>query len=331
LFIDALELLERQRRGALDPVVEQEYARSLMDLGWDARNQQRYDEALDWLQRAQEALEDLAHNSQDLEVILSIDEVRGSIALLFGRRGQDESRRRLLESHIRMLERLSERPGGDPAIGLLAAFARLSVDPDHSASAKIRAAIERFPADRRLPNRLAEKLAVWIAHDIHPYPSDPKSTGKPQGRLDPDVHARAVILALDSRCEAVGVYPALLPAAALQVCGIAVSRGFEQRQAGRLDDARWTTASLFAFGKVLSGRDPSEAAFHVVLSEAFDQEAKNAWKVNDRPTIEAATRNALAAARTALHLEPRNTAARIKVEGLTDKIVRLASGRPAPQ
>ncbi len=181
------------------------------------------------------------------------------------------------------------------------------VAPDQSASAKIRAAMERFPADRRLPQRLEERLAVWIARDIQPYPSDPKSTGKPQGRLDPDVHARAVIRALDSRCEALGVYPALLPAAAMQVCGIAVGRAAEQRKAGRLDDARWTAASLFAFGKVLARRDPNEAAFHVVLSEAFEQEAKNAWKVKDFPTIEAATRNALVAAWTALHLDPRNT------------------------
>ncbi len=107
-------------------------------------------------------------------------------------------------------------------------------------------------------------------------------------------------------------------------------RAFEQRKAGRLDDARWTAASLFAFGTVLARRDPNEAAFHVVLCEAFEQEAKNAWKVNDFPTIEAATRNALVAACTALHLDPRNTAAQMKVTGLQDKIVGLALRRPPP-
>ena len=143
--------------------------------------------------------------------------------------------------------------------------------------------MERFPADQTAPATAGRQLAVWIARDIQPYPSDPKSTGKPQGRLDPDVHARSVILALDSRCEALGVYPALLPAAALQVCGIAIGRAAEQRKAGRLDDARWTAASLFAFGKLLVRRDPNEASFHVVLSEAFDQEAKNAWKSMTSP------------------------------------------------
>ncbi len=331
LSMDAIELLEGRRSGALDPEVEDAYARILIDLGWAAREQQRYDEALVWLQRAEEALKGLAHEPQNLQVIFSIDDVRRTIADLFRRRGQDESRRRLLESHIGMLERLSGHAGVDPAIGLLAALARVILAPDKSASAELRAAVERFPADRRFPPRLAERLAVWIARDIQPYPSDPKSTGKRQGRLDPDVHARAVIRALDSGCEALGVYPALLPAAASQVSGIAVVRAAEQRKAGRLEDARWTAASLLSFGKVLARRDPNEALFHVVLSEAFDQEAKNAWKVSDFPTIEAATRNALAAARTALHLEPRNTFARNKVAGLQDKMVGLTSQRPPPQ
>jgi tetratricopeptide (TPR) repeat protein len=331
LLMDAIELLEGRRSGALDPDVEQAYARILINLGWAAQYQQRYDEALVWLQRGEEVLEVLAHEPQNLQVVLLIDDVRQSIASLFGRRCQDESRRRLLESHARMLERLSERAGSDPAIGLLAALARVDLAPDRCTSEKIRAAMDRFPADGRLPKRLERRLAVWIARDIQPYPSGLKSTGQPQGRLDPDVHARAVILALDSRCEALGVYPALLPAAAAQVCGIAAGRAAEQRKAGRLDDARWTAASLFAFGKVLVRRNPNEALFHALLSDAFEQQAKNAWKVNDFPTIEAATRNALVAACTAIRLDPRNTYARVKVAGLQDKIVGLNSQRPPAQ
>jgi serine/threonine protein kinase/tetratricopeptide (TPR) repeat protein len=331
LYMDAMELLEARRSGADDPDVTLAYGRSLMDLGRAARDEKRYDEALVWYKRADEALKDLAHETQDLQVIFSFDEARRMIGWVFHDQGQDESRRTLLESHIGMLERLSERAGADPAIGLLAALARVSATPDKSASAKIRAAMERFPTDRRLPQRLEERLAPWIARDIEPYPSDPKSTDKPRGRPDPDVHARAVVLALDAKCEALGVYPALFPAAAMHVCAIAVTRGADQRRAGRLDDARWTAASLLAFGQALAQRDPNEAMFHVVLCEAFDQEAKNAQKVKDVPTIEAATRNALVEAGTAIHLDPRNKYARIKVAGLQDKIVGLTSRRPPPQ
>ncbi len=227
-----------------------------------------------------------------------------------------------------MLERLSEHAGGDPAIGLLAALARLDLAPDDSASAKLRAAIQRFPANGRLPQLFEGRVAEWIASDIQPYPSGPNSTGEPKGRLDPDAHAHAVIRALESRCEALGVYPALLPAAALQVAGIAADRAAEQRKAGRLDDARQTAACLSAFAKMLARRDPNEAAFHLVLCEAFEQESKNAWKVEDYPTIEDGDCGRhWAKPATALRLDPRNADARLMVAGLQDKLVGLAAGR----
>ncbi len=335
LLMDSLELLEGRRRGALDPDVEQAYARALMELGWAARDQVRYDEALGWFKRALEVLEGLAREPQDLQVIVSIDQSRRTIAWLYGRRGLDEPRERLLESNIRMLERLSERAEGDPAIGLLAALDRFDLTPDDGARGKLRAAIQRFPASRPVPQVFQERVAVWIARDVQPYPSSPNSTGNPQGRLDPDAHARAVIRALESRCEALGVYPALFPDAAGQVCGIGCGRSAEQRKAGRLDDARWTAASLFAFGKILARRDPNQAAFHMLLSEAFEQESKNAWEAFNQeseearkkfehfPAIEQATRNALGAARAALRLEPSSTWARIKVAGLQDKLADL--------
>src|SRR5262249_34923956 len=148
-----------------------------MELASDARHQERYDEMLAWLGRAEKVLEGLAQEPQNLQVLISIDDVRREIGWEYNRRGEDESQRRLLESHIRMLERLSERAGGNPAIGLLAALARVRVAPDQSASAKIHSAMARFPADRRLPQLLAKRLAMWIAREIQPYAFDPKSTG----------------------------------------------------------------------------------------------------------------------------------------------------------
>jgi serine/threonine protein kinase len=331
LLTDALELLEGRRSRADDPDVELAYARTLMELGWAARDQQRDDEMLVWLERAAPVLEGLAKRPQNLEVIVSIDESQRAIAGLFARRGLQALRRNVLESHTRRLERLSERAGSDPAIGLLVAMAKTDLAPESSARAGIREAMERLAVNGRLPGRLGWRVATWIAHDLQPYPSDPKSTGKPHGRLNPDVHGRAVFRALESRCEVLAVYPALLPSVAMAVCGIAVGRAVEQRMAGRLDDARWTAASLSTFGKILARRDPKEAMFQIVLCEAFDQEGKNAWKVEDFPTIEAATRNALVAARTALRLDPRNHFARTKVAGLQDKIVGLTMRQPVPQ
>jgi len=121
----------------------------------------------------------------------------------------------------------------------------------------------------------------------------------------------------------------LLPAAALQVAGIAARRGAEQRKAGRLDDARQTAACLSAFAKKLARRDPDEAAFHLVLCEAFAQESKNAWKVEDCATIEDSLRKALGEACIALRRDPRNADARLCVAVLQDTLFGLASERPS--
>jgi hypothetical protein len=101
----------------------------------------------------------------------------------------------------------------------------------------------------------------------------------------------------------------------------------EHPAAGRLDDARRTAACLAAFARKLVRRNSAEPWFHVVLSEAFVQEAKNAWKVKDFPTIEGATRNALVEACTGLHLDPRNQEAQDKVSALQDTMVGLTSRR----
>jgi hypothetical protein len=195
--------------------------------------------------------------------------------------------------------------------------------------AKLRTAIQRFPTNRRLPELVEARVAAWIASDVNPYPSGPISTGEPKSRLDPDSHADLVIRALESRCEAFGVNHCLLPEAAIQVAGIAAYRSTQQREAGRLDDARKTALCLSTFAKLLVRREPNEAAFHVVLSVAFEQESKNAWQIKDYATIENALRKALGQACTALRLDPRNASARLRVAGLQDKLFGLASERPS--
>ena len=157
------------KTAADDPDVDEAYARALMELGWIARDQERYDEMLVFFQRAEAVLEGLAHDPRKLDVILSIDESRRAIAWLLGRRGLEEPRRRLLESHIRMLEQLSEHAGGEPAIGLLAALARSDLALDRSARARSSAPRSSdFAANRRLSERFEWKVADWIAEDIQP-------------------------------------------------------------------------------------------------------------------------------------------------------------------
>ena len=306
-----------------------QYARALMELGRVAHSQNCIDEALVWFQRAEEALEGLVHDSRYLDLIVFIDGQRRTIASVFGRSGLEGPRRRLLEMHLRELERLSELGGGDSAIELLATLVRLELAPDADASTKLRAAIQNFPPNERIPLLSQGSLADWIASDVQTYPFRTNPNGEWKGCLDPDAHARAVIRRLESWCEALGVDD-LLPCAAIQVAGMAAGRGAEQRKAHRLDDARQTAACLSAFARTLVQRDPDQAAFHMALCIAFEQESKNAWQVHDYTAIEDALRKALSEAFTALHLDPRNSNARLNVASLQEKLVGLISERRKP-
>jgi hypothetical protein len=120
----------------------------------------------------------------------------------------------------------------------------------------------------------------------------------------------------------------LLPAAARHLAGIVATRGAEQRMALRLDDARQTAACLSALANKLARRNPNNATFHVLLSEAFEQESKNGWKIFDYSAIEHALRNGLGEARIAFRLDPRNADARRSVAVLQERLLNLPSARP---
>jgi hypothetical protein len=330
LLMDSLDLLEGRRSGPDDQDVEQAYARALIGLAWVAEQQGRSEEEMVLLQRAEATLENLlVQGPPRMDVIISIHRSRRRIASLQSRSGLEGPRRRLMESHVRMLERLSERAGVDPAIGLLTNLVRLGLATDDGPSTKLRTAIRKLPANSRLPAWLEREVASAIASDCNPYPSGPNSTGESTGRLDPYAHADAVIRALESRCEALGVGHSLLPAAAFQVAGIAASRGGEQRKVDRLDDALHTAACLSAFAKTLVRRDHNEAWFHLVLCQALAQESKNARRIPDHAKVEDGLRKALGEACTALRLDPRNAQARLDVAILRDKLVTLVSEPPS--
>ena len=52
----------------------------------------------------------------------------------------------------------------------------LKLAADASAIATLRAAIQRFPANRRLPEVFEARIGDWIASDVNPYPSGPNRT-----------------------------------------------------------------------------------------------------------------------------------------------------------
>ncbi len=267
----------------------------------------------------------------ELDAIASLDSVRLSIADQFGRRGLERERRELLGAHVRMLEQPCEPAGDDPSIKLLAALTRAELAPDGSLFTALHTAIRGFPARARLPFRIEAKVGSWIARAANAYPSDARSNGESDDRLDPEAHADRVIRSIESACTRIGADRHLLPTAAYRVAVIAARRGAEQRGAGRFDEARQTAARLFAFANKLLQRDPREAKFHLLLSLALGQEAKNAWRVPDYNLIEEKLRQAVIEARSALQLDPQSVNARWMLRTLQDKLVGVPSKPPTAQ
>ena len=329
LLTDSLTFLEELKNRTGDRDVDVESAKMLIELGYAAQNEGYWDEATIFFRRAEKVLSGLVHDPRDLKPIIMIDSLRRSIAGSLDRDGQVETRRRLLESHIQMLDRLNDHSDADPSIGLLAELARLNLAPDASACVKLRARLQRFPADTRLSQGLQRRLVEWMLSDVDPYPSGTDARGKPMGHLEPDAHADAVILAIESRREAIGADTDVFPAVAYEVAMTATCRAAVQRGAGRFDDARRTAACLSAFAKKLVRRNPEDATFRIVRSEAFVQEAKIAWKeeVKDYAAIETAWRQALEQAGTALRLDPKNFQTRIRIANLQEKLSKLTAGR----
>ena len=332
LLMDSLDLLEGRRYGADDPDVDEAYARALMELGRVAHNQRRLDEALVWFQRAEEALEGLVHDPRHLEEIVLIDESRRAIASLFGRSGREEQRRRILESHIRMLERLSKNAGGDPAIGLLATLVRLELAPDDSAIANTPRRDPEIPGQiddsRQSSKRKWRSGLPATSTRIHPAPTPPAnpradSTRTPtpiwsSGRSSQD--ARRSALTLPCFPPRPSRWAALPPLGA---------RSNEIR-------AAWTTPARPPHVSLLSpGRWHEEILtrrrFTCYCASPSSRNQKTPGRVQDYTAIEDALRKALGEARTALRLDPRNAEARLDVATLQDKLVGLPSGRKKPK
>jgi hypothetical protein len=172
-------------------------------------------------------------------------------------------------------------------------------------------------------------VGSWIAREANAYPSDPRSNGESDDRLDPEAHADRVIRSIESACTRIGADRHLLPTAAYRVAVIAARCSAEQRDAGRFDEARQTAARMSAFANKLLQRDPHEAKFHLLLCLALGQEAKNAWRVPDYTLIEEKLRQAVREARAALQLDPQYIDAREALSTLQDKLVGVPFKPPS--
>jgi hypothetical protein len=304
---------------------DEAYAQTLVELALVVCEQGHEDEALAVYQGAETALLGMVHDRPPLGVIASLDTVRHAIAALWRKRGRGSDAQRVLETNAATFARLAARPRADPALGLMAALAALDVRVDDAAVASLRGALAGFPADRRLPALIEERLARWIVDDVRPLAFAPEEA-------DPEFRAAAAVHALDTRCAELGVPPGVFAVAARRTGMAAAALTGDRRRAGHLDDARRTAALNSALARMLVRLNPAEVEFHMMRSETYLQESKLAGAAKDFPSSEAAQRQALAEARIAVRLDPRNMDARVQLASLLDKlIVLIPDGPDAPR
>jgi serine/threonine protein kinase len=97
-----------------------------------------------------------------------------------------------------------------------------------------------------------------------------------------------------------------------------------QRRVGKLGDAHRFADRLLALAERLVRSHPDRAAAYMLLSDAYVQKAKNAYRVDGAPVI-GWERKALDAADRAAMLEPENEEARRLVKNRRDRLERLGS------
>jgi tetratricopeptide (TPR) repeat protein len=78
----------------------------------------------------------------------------------------------------------------------------------------------------------------------------------------------------------------------------------DQRNGGHLDRAGRNADRLVALARLLVERNPNDPAAYLVLADSVEQVGKNAWRVNDRATIELSLRQAIDANLHARDLTP---------------------------
>jgi hypothetical protein len=169
-------------------------------------------------------------------------------------------------------------------------------------------------------------IAKWLTLPVDPFsPAHPPPLA---GTCDgPEARAEAIVSALRERCKALGLADSMVTKGGTILSDQAVCTAADQRKLGQLDDARRTADQLMAIARRLVRDFPDRAESSIVLSDAYCQISKNAWKYDDYDTIERSLGQAVEAARHALELDPGREDSRRLAVKLAEKLAAFRAGR----
>jgi len=329
LLIDSVAILKECRQ--LDPDDESilwQLAGSLWLSGHLAANEHRIEESLDFCDQASSLLDALRTLSFRVDMANRLYLMRGSLADELTRRGEPEQARRAIEANLRMFDSMERTVAEQPELAVCKELTLAELTPGYPAIERLRSAVRKFP-DFNLRKELEKRITTWST--VNPFGTDRARSGLTRREDDPEAWAEALFGLITLRCSAAGLDAAAVPTRVYKLIDFASTTAAEQRRIRRLTDAEVTAARLMALARRLVRSYPSHPESHVVLSEAYFQVSKNAWKREDFPAIEQALRQALESARRAVSLAPQREDTRHFVDRLLPRLAMFDVGRAQPK
>ena len=330
LLIDSVAVLKECRQ--LDPVDESilwQLTESLWLSGHLAADEHRIDESLDFCDQASSLLDALRTLSFRVDMTKRLYLMRGSLADELTRRGESERARRVIEANLRMFDLMDNIVAEQTELAVCKKLTLAELTPKYPAIERLRSAVGKFPDDLDLRKELERLITAWLT--VNPFCTDRTPSKLTKYEEDPDAWAETLVWSICSRCSAQGLDAATVPVHGSKLVEFAIITAAGQRRMGQLKDADLTARRLMAFARRLVQDYPSQPESHMVLSEAYFQMSKNAWKRKDYPAIEQELRQALDSARHAVSLNPQRKDARHLVDRLLPRLVLFDSGRSKPK
>jgi eukaryotic-like serine/threonine-protein kinase len=172
-------------------------------------------------------------------------------------------------------------------------------------------------------------VSNWLGISVGPLSPFHSSSAAVTYDRDPEAGAIRLISAIRDRCSKLGLAESMFETTISMIYVDAVGKGAEQRQLGRLDDARATAARFMILARRLVREYPESALCYRVLCEAHNQVKKNAYQTGDIRLIEEALVQAVEAARRSLALDPDRVERRRQLDKLTDQLASIKADRNA--
>ena len=288
----------------------------------DSKNDQLYEQ---WNARAIAMLE-RSNSPQNVHADwmsrLSHSHRRRADYLMLG--GDLDRAKKELEENLDLVRSVPVAETAFPAFVLSQALTLAALGQWSGEFTPLRSPIHPLPAVVDI-NRLQMWLAEMAPRRIGWLPSIAKSPWRIAEDLPTEAWTDRVISSVESDATKFDLDHTRIPAIGWMMREYFAGTLAWQRRVGKLGDAHRIADQLLALAERLTRSYPDQAASHMLLSEAYVQRAKNAYREDDAPVIERWERKALDAAVRAATLEPENDEAHGLVKDRRARVKKLVS------